>query len=69
MNFKNIRNYIFKKIKIEWGSQVRSYVLHPNKMVNDHRTEFKLIDAESVLNGNVDELIKTYLMSQGKKKQ
>ena len=56
------------KMKIEWGSQVRSYVLHPYKMVNDHRTEFKLTDAESVLDGNIDELIKTYLMSQGKKK-
>jgi peptide chain release factor 2 len=56
------------KMKIEWGSQVRSYVLHPYKMVNDHRTEFKLTDAEGVLNGNIDELIKTYLMSQGKKK-
>lgn len=57
-----------EKMKIEWGSQVRSYVLHPYKMVNDHRTEFKLTDAEGVLNGNIDELIKTYLMSQGKKK-
>ena len=56
------------KMKIEWGSKVRSYVLHPYKMVNDHRTEFKLTDAESVLDGNIDELIKTYLMSQGKKK-
>jgi peptide chain release factor 2 len=56
------------KMKIEWGSQIRSYVLHPYKMVNDHRTEFKLTDAESVLNGNIDELLKTFLMSQGKKK-
>jgi peptide chain release factor 2 len=56
------------KMKIEWGSQVRSYVLHPYKMVNDHRTEFKLTDAESVLDGNIDELIKMFLMSQGKKK-
>ena len=55
-------------MKIEWGSQVRSYVLHPYKMVNDHRTEFKLTDAESVLDGNIDELIKMFLMSQGKKK-
>lgn len=56
------------KMKIEWGSQIRSYVLHPYKMVNDHRTELKITDAESVLDGNIDELLKTYLMSQGKRK-
>ncbi len=54
------------KMKIEWGSQIRSYVLHPYKMVNDHRTELKITDAESVLDGNIDELLKTYLMSRGK---
>ncbi|MCC6370281.1 MAG: peptide chain release factor 2 [Bacteroidia bacterium] len=53
------------KMKIEWGSQIRSYVLHPYKMVNDHRTELKITDAEGVLNGNLDELIKTYLMALG----
>ncbi len=51
------------KMKIEWGSQIRSYVLHPYKMVNDHRTELKITDAESVLDGNLDPLIKSYLMS------
>jgi peptide chain release factor 2 len=57
------------KMKIEWGSQIRSYVLHPYKMVNDHRTELKITDAEGVLNGNLDELIKNYLMStSGKQK-
>ena len=40
------------------GSQIRSYVLHPYKMVNDHRTELKITDAEGVLDGNLDELIK-----------
>jgi peptide chain release factor 2 len=53
------------KMKIEWGSQIRSYVLHPYKMVNDHRTELKLSDAEGVLDGNLDELIKAYLMAAG----
>ena len=50
------------KMKIEWGSQIRSYVLHPYKMVNDHRTELKITDAEGVLDGDLDELIKNYLM-------
>lgn len=51
------------KMKIEWGSQIRSYVLHPYKMVNDHRTELKITNAEAVLDGDLDELIKTYLMA------
>lgn len=53
------------KMKIEWGSQIRSYVLHPYKMVNDVRTELKITDAEGVLNGDLDELIKAYLMKFG----
>lgn len=53
------------KMKIEWGSQIRSYVLHPYKMVNDHRTELKITNAEGVLDGNLDELIKSYLMIAG----
>lgn len=56
------------KMKIEWGSQIRSYVLHPYKMVNDHRVDLKITDAEGVLDGNIDELLKTFLMSQGKRK-
>lgn len=55
------------KMKIEWGSQIRSYVLHPYKMVNDVRTELKITDAEGVLNGDLDELIKAYLMSTARK--
>lgn len=53
------------KMKIEWGSQIRSYVLHPYKMVNDVRTELKITDAQGVLDGDLDELIKAYLMMQG----
>lgn len=55
------------KMKIEWGSQIRSYVLHPYKMVNDHRTELKITNAEAVLDGKLDELIKAYLMALGGK--
>lgn len=53
------------KMKIEWGSQIRSYVLHPYKLVNDHRTELKITNAEAVLDGDLDELIKSYLMALG----
>lgn len=56
------------KMKIEWGSQIRSYVLHPYKMVNDHRTELKITDAEAVLDGDIDPFIKAYLLHTLKQK-
>ena len=49
------------KKEIGWGSQIRSYVLHPYKMVKDHRTNFEMGAAEKVLDGELDGFIKSYL--------
>ena len=50
------------RLKIEWGSQIRSYVLFPYQQVNDHRTELKTSDVAGVLDGDIDNLIRTYLL-------
>jgi peptide chain release factor 2 len=52
---------IEKSVKIEWGSQIRSYVLHPYQLVKDHRTNVEVRNVEQVLNGNIDAFIAAFL--------
>ena len=51
------------KMKIEWGSQIRNYVLHPYKLIKDVRTNHETNDVDGVLDGNINPFLKSYLMS------
>ncbi len=51
-------------VKAEWGSQIRSYVLHPYQMVKDHRTLYETGNALGVLDGDLDELMELYLRTK-----
>jgi peptide chain release factor 2 len=55
------------KKSIEWGSQIRSYVIHPYQQVNDHRTELKQSNVMAVLDGEVDPFMESFLLMQGQK--
>jgi peptide chain release factor 2 len=54
------------KKDIAFGSQIRSYVLHPYRLVKDHRTKYEVGDVDRVLDGDVDDLIKTTLVARAK---
>ena len=55
------------KMKIEWGSQIRNYVLQPYKLVKDLRTGYETSDTDSILSGRIDDMLKSYLMMMGQK--
>lgn len=52
------------KMKIEWGSQIRSYVMHPYKLVKDNRSNYETSDVDAVMNGNITPFLTSYLLSQ-----
>ena len=54
-----------QKKRIEWGSQIRNYVLHPYKLVKDLRTGVSTADTQGVLDGDLNEFMKAYLMGTG----
>ena len=57
------------KMKIEWGSQIRNYVMHPYKLVKDVRTAEETGNVDDVMDGEIDRFLKAYLMMMGQKQE
>ncbi|MEO8253464.1 MAG: peptide chain release factor 2 [Flavobacterium sp.] len=57
------------KMKIEWGSQIRNYVMQPYKLVKDVRTGYETSNVDGVMNGEIDDFLKAYLMMMGQKEE
>ena len=55
------------KMKIEWGSQIRNYVMHPYKLVKDVRTTHETGNVDAVMDGDLEPFLKAYLMMMGQK--
>jgi peptide chain release factor 2 len=53
------------KKKIEWGSQIRNYVFHPYKLIKDIRTGYETSNVQAIMDGNLNDFIKAYLMEYG----
>ena len=66
---KELQTVEDSKLDIGWGSQIRSYVLHPYRMVKDHRTKCETSNTDRVLDGDIDEFIYQYLIHRGVRKR
>lgn len=62
-----LKQYAGEKKRIEFGSQIRSYVMHPYNLVKDHRTDFETGDVNKIMDGGIDEFIEEYLKKQAEK--